>query len=207
MVAKVVLVAAFAIGTTICGNAKGDEKSKSYNSSFPQGFEVSVVDVCVTIYNEKEPGADEQTKKGLSSLEGIKLKKGRPGVIGSVSVDPRVIPYGSLVIIRDRGEEILCVAEDTGGAVKKRKASKLRAKKEGLGNEFAERPVLDIFSDKDHSEWLSVVVIKDNSLRNLSVPVLIKRLKERKYAEYSPRTIADVLLASMPGKTTLLARR
>ncbi len=180
------LVATFAIGTTMSVCAKSGEESKSYNTLLTQGFEVCVMDVRATTYHKTESGADRETRRGLSSTS-LKLCEVGPRTVGSIAIDPEVIPYGSLIIVTTKNgssNSFLCV--DTGGDVKNRKASRTLAKKEKLGNKYAKRPVIDIYSTRDYDDWMSVVVIKDKSLEGLSLSKLRNRLKERMSIDFWP---------------------
>ncbi len=199
------LVVVFAMIATFFGNAKCGEKSKSYNALFPQGFEVCVMDVRVTTYHKTEHGADGETRRGLTST-GLKLVEAGSNSVGSIAIDPEVIPYGSLVIVTTKSgiRRFLCV--DTGGDVKKRKASKLLAKKEGLGTDMAKRPVIDIYSTKNYDDWMTVVVIKDNSLQGLKPPGLKKRLKERMSVDFWPNSQEIAFKALQQKFVNLLAQ-
>lgn len=82
----------------------------------------------VTVYWRQGSGTDAWTAKGQSST-GAELRH------GVCAVDPKVIPYGSRVLVC--GMEL--VAADTGSAVVKRTASKKMGRKS---------PVIDIFFEK-----------------------------------------------------------
>lgn len=177
------LVATFAVFTIFDGNVLG-ETSKSYNTLSKQGFEVCVMDVRATTYHKTESGADKETRRGESST-GVKLAEVKPKVVGSIAIDPKVIPYGSLVIITTKSGEsyrFLCV--DTGGDVKSRKASKLLAKKQKLGSNWSKRPVIDIYTTKHYDDWMSIVVIKDKNPLGPKDPGFRSRLKERMSADF-----------------------
>ena len=200
------LVATFAAFTTLGGNVMGED-SKSYNTLLAQGFEVCVMDVRATTYHKTEPGSDKETRRGNSST-GLPLREVGPKTVGSIAIDPKVIPYGSLVIVTTKSgavQRFLCV--DTGGWVKSRKAAKLLAKREKLGQEFAERPVIDIYSAKTYDNWMTVVVVKDNSLRSLSTSVLRSRLKERMSADFWPCGQEIVARALQQREANCLAQR
>jgi 3D (Asp-Asp-Asp) domain-containing protein len=201
------LVATFAISTTLSASAKSDEKSNSHNTLSTQGFEVCVMDVRATTYHKTEAGADGGTRRGLSSLS-LKLSDAGPKTVGSIAIDPEVIPYGSLIIVTTkRGERNYFLCVDTGGDVKKRKASQVLAKKQKLGAEYAKRPVIDIYSTKSYNDWMSVVVIKDSSLRGLSVAKLRKRLKERMSADFWSTSQEIASKALQQTDASLLAQR
>lgn len=179
------LVATFAAFTIFGGNVIGED-SKSYNTLLTQGFEVCVMDVRVTTYHKTESGSDKETRRGNSST-GLPLREVGPKTVGSIAIDPKVIPYGSLVIVTTKSgavQRFLCV--DTGAWVKSRKAAKLLAKRQKLGQSFAERPVIDIYSAKTYDNWMTVIVVKDNNLRGLSTLALRNRLKERMSADFWP---------------------
>lgn len=96
-----------------------------------------------TKYHKDEVKSDSDTIAGkTSSLIPIPtvIKNG----IGVVAVDPKIIPYGS-VIIAPNGSKFLAV--DTGGAVKSKKASKELADKIDLPetSKEAKAPVLDFY--------------------------------------------------------------
>jgi 3D (Asp-Asp-Asp) domain-containing protein len=200
------LVATFAAFTIFGGNVIG-EVSKSYNTLFKQGFEVCVMEVRATTYHKTEPNADRETRRGNSSL-GLPLREVGPKTVGSIAIDPKVIPYGSLVIITTkRGDASCFLCVDTGGAVKSRKAAKVLAKKQKLGKEMAGRPVIDIYSTKNYDEWMSVVVIKDNSLRGLEGSELKSRLKERMSVDFWPHSKEVVSKALALREANFLAER
>ena len=180
---KKIIVATFAIFATQSVKAGRDEDNKSYNTFEAQGFEVCNMDVRVTTYHKDEPGADKETKKGHTST-GAKLVEAKLGVIGSFATDPKVIPYGSLVIVSTKKGALYYLAVDTGGAVKKRTASRKLAKKARLGPEYATRPVVDIYSKQKYDNWMSVTVLKDNTSKKLIHSELKARLKERMSAEF-----------------------
>ena len=190
------LVATFAAFTSLGGNAMG-EVSKSYNTLSKQGFEVCVMDVRATRYHKTDPDADKETRRGESST-GIRLQEVKSKVVGSIAINPKVIPYGSLVIITTRSGELhrfLCV--DTGGDVKSRKAAKLIAQKQGLGSNWSKRPVIDIYTTKQYEDWMSVVVIKDKNPLGPEDPGFRSRLKERMSIGFWPdsQQIASKALA------------
>jgi len=199
-------VATFAAFTIFGGNVIG-EVSKSYNTLSKQGFEVCVMDVRATTYHKTEPNADRETRRGNSSM-GLPLREVGPKSVGSIAVDPKVIPYGSLVIITTkRGDASCFLCVDTGSAVKSRKASIALAKKQKLGKEMAGRPVIDIYSTKNYDEWMSVVVIKDNSLRGLEGSELKSRLKERMSVDFWPHSKEVVSKALALREANFLAER
>ena len=73
-----------------------------------------------------------------------------------IAVDPKIIPYGSVIIGRDKkGKEIIGVAVDTGGAVKSRKASRYLAKIKGFNKNSPEYNaiVLDFYGNKDITHY------------------------------------------------------
>lgn len=53
---------------------------------------------------------------GYSTATGVKAKANH-----TIAVDPKVIPYGTKVIIEINGERKMYVAEDCGGAIKKKR--------------------------------------------------------------------------------------
>lgn len=96
-----------------------------------------------TKYHATENKSDSDTIKGkTSSCAPIStvIKNG----IGVVAVDPKIVPYGSIVIAPD-GKKFLAV--DTGGAVKSKKASRKLADKFDLPatSKEAKAPVLDFY--------------------------------------------------------------
>jgi 3D (Asp-Asp-Asp) domain-containing protein len=86
----------------------------------------------ITVYWAHGGNSDSNTKKNLSST-GEKLKE------GAIAVDPKVIPYGSVVKIKGKNNELKAV--DTGGAVKARTAAKIA----GRNKEEKSAPVIDVF--------------------------------------------------------------
>lgn len=199
-------VATFAAFTIFGGNVIG-EVSKSYNTLFKQGFEVCVIDVRATTYHKTEPNADRETRRGNSSL-GLPLREVGPKTVGSIAIDPKVIPYGSLVIITTkRGDASCFLCVDTGGAVKSRKASIALAKIQKLGSDWAKRPVIDIYSAKQYDEWMSVVVIKDKNPPGIKEPGFRARLKERMSVGFWPDSKEVAMRAHAQRDAGLLVRR
>lgn len=109
------------------------------------------------------PNADSDTKKGkTSSLIPIKTVRGLGFLC--IAVDPRLIPYGSVIVGRDKnGNKIIGVAVDTGGDVKNRKAARVLALKNGFSKDSPEykAPVLDFYSSTGDitKYWDSFTVI------------------------------------------------
>lgn len=107
--------------------------------------------VCVTFYNQHEgPWGDKKSTGGrLTSFR-------------SAAVDPKVIPYGTRLLLPGFTE---LLAEDTGSAVKDKLASRLRASKwynEGKVDQqhfdiLRQAPVVDIYvSDmKEYSRLIT----------------------------------------------------
>lgn len=95
--------------------------SEKVAAAKPRGIEV-----CLTCYHAQ---SDHWTKQGKTST-GQPLRSW-----GTCAVDPKIIPYGSIVHIPSLNLKL--VAVDTGTAVKNRKASRLRGKPHA--------PVVDIF--------------------------------------------------------------
>jgi 3D (Asp-Asp-Asp) domain-containing protein len=96
----------------------------------PEVDSSEMMTVRVTVYWKNGEGTDYYTKKGISST-GRRLVNKK-----SAAVDPKVIPYGSKIILPQAGKELLAI--DTGSAVKNRTAAKK------LGRDV---PVVDIFFD------------------------------------------------------------
>ncbi len=110
-----------------------------------------VMTVRVTVYWKSGKGTDYYTSKGLAAT-GTRLVNKR-----SAAVDPKIIPYGSRIILPEAGKEL--VAVDTGNAVKQRTAAKK------LGKDV---PVVDIYFDckkealefaKNHPLFMKAVVV------------------------------------------------
>ncbi len=181
----------FAAFTTIIpfsGHAEGGEKSKNYNQSGNGAMgklEQYTLSVRATKYHKTEPNCDIDTKHERSCT-GVRLREGAPGVIGTVAVDPNVIPFGSLVLINTKSGSVLpylCV--DKGAYVTKKIASQKLAKQEKRGEAWATRPVIDVYSPKSiTSDWTTVLVIKGPSLRGLNDAERLKRLQERMSVNY-----------------------
>lgn len=105
-----------------------------------------------TSYNKDEKKSDEDTRADKTSTE-VDIFDLKELGLGTVAVDPKVIPYGSAIIAPDN---TICIAVDTGGDVKKRKASKERAEAIGLlpSSKEYRAPVLDFYSYKQMGkEW------------------------------------------------------
>lgn len=143
------------------------------------------MEVCVTKYHKSEPHCDPGTLNG-DSKTGVKLREGNSKVIGTIATDPRVIPFGSLVLMTTKkGVTNLYLAVDIGGAVTARRASRQLAKQDGLGKEWATRPVIDVYSSREIiSNWSTVMIVKAAPLGKLKDSELRPRLKERMYTGY-----------------------
>lgn len=76
----------------------------------------------LTTYSRDERHCDRNTRRGLSAT-GTHLVNRQ-----TAAVDPKVIPYGSRIVIPKLGMTL--TAADTGGAVKKRTASKKTGRSE-----------------------------------------------------------------------------
>jgi 3D (Asp-Asp-Asp) domain-containing protein len=85
----------------------------------------------ITVYWAKGKGTDRYTR-WLQSATGVRLMRGH------CAVDPRIIPYGSVVRVHGVGD---FWAVDTGSAVRDRKA----AKRLGRSREEREAIVVDLF--------------------------------------------------------------
>ena len=183
---KVAVFAAFITTTLFGGNAKGDEKNKNYN---PNGdrtqIEYCYVSVRATTYHKNEPDSDPDTRRGMSST-GVKLREGKPTVVGTIAADPKLVPIGSLVLVTGKDGKTypyLCV--DIGGDVTDRTASRRLARREGRNKEWATRPVVDIYSSRENiHDWTTVLIVKDSSLDDLKYSKMQKCLEERMTVSY-----------------------
>jgi 3D (Asp-Asp-Asp) domain-containing protein len=109
------------------------------------------------------PNADPETADGKTASL-IPIKKVIDLGLECIAVDPRVIPYGSFIIGKDKdGNTIQGVAVDTGGAVKSRQAAINLAEKKGYDEDSpqAKALVLDFYSDKGEitKAWDTFTVI------------------------------------------------
>ncbi len=100
----------------------------------PQFNEDGTLNVRSTYYYAGESNSDPDTD-ALRSSTGTPLRPATATQVGVAAVDPRVIPYGSLITIQTASGPRYYVAADTGGAVKNRTASQGRA------------PVIDFYSN------------------------------------------------------------
>ena len=112
-----------------------------------------------TSYHRTEKGCDPDTKRGLTSTR-IVLKDSSTRTIGMVAVDPKQIPYGSLVY--SPGTNRFFLACDIGGAVFNRTAAKRLAKRRGLSKKYSDALVLDFYARKEilRNEFGDFYVIK-----------------------------------------------
>jgi 3D (Asp-Asp-Asp) domain-containing protein len=109
------------------------------------------------------PNADSETAEGKTASL-IPIKKVTDLGLECIAVDPKVIPYGSFIIGKDKnGNTIQGVAVDTGGSVKSRKAAINLAEKKGYSEDSpqARALVLDFYSDKGEitKAWDTFTVI------------------------------------------------
>lgn len=105
-------------------------------------------------------GDSDSAAGKTASLVPIKEIKKRE--LECVAVDNQLIPYGSVIIGRNKdGQEIVGVAVDTGSAVKSRKASKQLAKKLGYADNSpeAKAPVLDFHSSGDMTHYWDYFIV------------------------------------------------
>ncbi len=123
-----------------------------------------------TFYAAGERWSDPDTDRGKSSTDGGTSKNyyglkedgkkegdfryATPATVGVVAVDPKVIPYGSIIERKDANGNILrFIAGDTGGAVRNRDA----AIEHG-----SDRPVVDIFLPQ--KEWNKTISEGEDTL-------------------------------------------
>lgn len=131
---------------TICvltpmGYASGQQKNHSTTIDNLKSFEVYARG---TSYSNCD--ADSAAGR-TSSLIPIDIVKGLG--LQCIAVDPKIIPYGSVIIGQNKkGQEIIGVAVDTGGDVKNRKAARVLAIKKGFDRNSPEYKaiVLDFHS-------------------------------------------------------------
>lgn len=138
--------------------AAGDQQKN--NSTFEQLNTQKAFKVYARGTSYHSDDSDSAAGK-TSSLTKINDVKGRD--LECIAVDNSLIPYGSVIIGRDKhGQEIIGVAVDTGSAVKSRKAAKQLAKKLGYPKDSpeAQAPVLDFHSRTDMTHyWDHFIVI------------------------------------------------
>ena len=185
---KRVEVAVFAAFITlqVSGYANGGDKNKNYKPDKDDCVRTeSEMDVRVTIYNDKERHCDRGTLN-KDSATGVKLRVAAPGIIGTASTDPAILPPGTRVDVTLKdGSTLSYLCVDSGGAVVSKKASRVLAKQEHRGKEWATRPVIDIFSYRAvTSDWATVRVIKDRPLAGLKGSKKLARLEERMCVNY-----------------------
>jgi 3D (Asp-Asp-Asp) domain-containing protein len=157
------------------------EKNQNHSKD-DSGFERVVLFARVTEYSKTEKGCDPDTKQGRTST-GVSVRAAceKTGKIGIVAVDPKIIPYGSLVVLPD-GRKYL--AADTGGAVKSRKAAIVLAKRQKKPEKFGKAPVLDFYSYSKivPENWIYVSVLKDT--KNTFIPSKLSERKKRLSSDY-----------------------
>jgi 3D (Asp-Asp-Asp) domain-containing protein len=96
---------------------------------------------------------DPWTKKGLT-FTGAPLVKVGANRVGSIAVDPEIIPYGSKVMLVTKNGPEFYVACDTGGAVVSRRAAKRSAKTPAQARAI----VVDCFRDREPGTYLNIKV-------------------------------------------------
>lgn len=130
-------------------------------SQYYKNFKWTTLFARVTEYSKKDPHCDPDTLNNRTSTQvPITPACNETGKIGVVAVDPKIVPYGSLVILPNGGKYL---AADTGGAVKSRRAAVVLARKEKKPEAFAKAPVLDFYSYQKvvPENWTNVYVLKD----------------------------------------------
>lgn len=142
---------------TLTGSTSGQQKNNST-------IEQLNTDETFTVYARGTSylNCDPDSAAGrTSSLIPIKTVKSLG--LQCIAVDPEIIPYGSVIIGRNKnGREIVGVAVDTGGDVKNRKAARMLAIKKGFGKNSPEYKaiVLDFHAHSDITRyWDTFTVI------------------------------------------------
>ena len=111
-----------------------------------------------TIYSSGDRWTDNDQTASLVSISTVKNMG-----LHVVSVDPKKIPYGSIILGRDNnGKKMIGVAVDTGDDVKSREAAKTHALAKGYDEDSPEYKalVLDFHSKKNITrEWDTFTVI------------------------------------------------
>ena len=104
-----------------------------------------------TSYNREDSESASGKTAALVKIQDVK-KLG----LECIAVDPKIIPYGSVIIGYNKaGREIVGVAVDTGGDVKKRRASKILAYIKGFSKDSPEYNaiVLDFHAKSDITKY------------------------------------------------------
>ena len=187
-----VKVAIFAVVITIQfgGNARGDDNSNNHNSNnseIDSSVQICYVPARVTNFNKHERNCDSGTLNG-DTKTGIKLQEAKTNTIGVAGVNEKVAPFGSLVIVTTttgRVYRFLCADSGSGVTNTKHNAATRLAKKQKLGQEWATRPVIDLYSNLPIvNDWATVLIIKDSSLRGLKGKERLQRMQERMSIDY-----------------------
>jgi 3D (Asp-Asp-Asp) domain-containing protein len=141
--------------------------------------------VRVTTYYASESGSDHNTKAGKTS-SCIPIKTVKKTGLYVVAVNPKEIPYGSLIVFTDKeGKKQGGISVDTGGDVITRKAAKNLALIEGKSKSSDEykAPVVDIYTPKPVTGvWANVEVIAYNgpSFKNMSLESKMQHMEYMK---------------------------
>jgi hypothetical protein len=88
------------------------------------------------------------------TFTGAPLVKVGANRVGSIAVDPEIIPYGSKVMLVTKNGPEFYVACDTGGAVVSRRAAKRSAKTPAQARAI----VVDCFRDREPGTYLNIKV-------------------------------------------------
>ena len=142
-----------------------------------------------TKYHANEAGSDKDTKLGKTSSL-VKIATAKNLGFGTVAVDPKKIPYGSVVVTPDSK---IYIALDTGGDVITRKASTELAEKQNLDPTSAESraPVLDFYSiNQVGANWdrFLIVQYKGPSFKNLTSDEKLRYLKRLSVTLFPQKT-------------------
>ena len=138
-----------------------------------------------TKYNANEPGADADTKAGKNLAE-VSVSNLEKTGIGAVAVDPKEIPFGS-VVVDNNGKKYLAV--DTGRDVKAATASKKLARQRGFKKDSKEyrAPVCDFYSHKQiGNEWDYFKVLKYIGKKPF---LAFSRAEKKRYINYISEAI------------------
>jgi 3D (Asp-Asp-Asp) domain-containing protein len=96
---------------------------------------------------------------GNGGQQGNKTATGKSAVCGkTIAVDPKIIPYGSVVKIPQMGKTL--VAKDTGNAVKNRTASKKLGKNNIVVDVFCANKSIAMQRIKKYPMFMKVIVEK-----------------------------------------------
>jgi len=125
------------ITTSVFSKESASDRQKNHSTQINNSNKVEIL-ARATSYHSGDVDSAQGKTSSLTPISTVKQLG-----LQAVAVDPNVIPYGSVIIGKNKdGEEIVGVAVDTGSAVVSRKAAKQYARQKGYSENSPESKAL-----------------------------------------------------------------